>query len=92
MENETLRDRLERASVNEKVTLLFDYMKKYGQHNYEEQVTQYAHAVQAAYLAKEANSSDEMITAALLHDIGHMLATIPMKQTIQPLKTICMRN
>ena len=77
MENDTLRDRLRGASVSEKVSLLFDYVKKYGQHNYEEQVTQYAHAVQAAYLAKEENSSDEMITAALLHDIGHMLADDP---------------
>ena len=77
MENETLLNRLQNATASDKVTLLFAYMKKFGQHNYEEQVTQYDHAIQAAYLAKAENSSDEMITAALFHDIGHMLADDP---------------
>ena len=36
-------------------------------------VTQKQHALQCALLAEEANETPEMIAAALLHDIGHML-------------------
>ena len=38
-----------------------------------EPVTQLAHALQTAQLAEQAGADDELITAALLHDIGHML-------------------
>lgn len=37
------------------------------------QLNQYAHAVQAADLARKAGSSDALVLAALMHDIGHMI-------------------
>ena len=44
-----------------------------GDNRYSEAVTQREHALQAALQAEEASSSSALITAALLHDIGHML-------------------
>jgi phosphonate degradation associated HDIG domain protein len=46
-----------------------------GNHSYGEDITQKEHAVQCAELAIQAGESDEMISAALLHDIGHLVAT-----------------
>ena len=43
--------------------------KQYGG----EAVSQLEHALQCAYLAERAQESEDTITAALLHDIGHML-------------------
>ena len=40
-----------------------------------EAVTQLQHALQSATLAEEAGASFQLITAALLHDIGHILHT-----------------
>ena len=42
---------------------------QYGNEN----VTQLEHALQCAELAEKNNFSKEIITAALLHDIGHLL-------------------
>jgi [1-hydroxy-2-(trimethylamino)ethyl]phosphonate dioxygenase len=42
-----------------------------------EGVTQYEHALQAAREAEKARASDVLITAALLHDIGHLVNTLP---------------
>ena len=42
---------------------------QYGNEN----VTQLEHALQCAELAEKNNFSNEVITAALLHDIGHLL-------------------
>jgi phosphonate degradation associated HDIG domain protein len=39
-----------------------------------EPVTQLAHALQTAWLAEQAGADDELVTAALLHDIGHLIA------------------
>jgi phosphonate degradation associated HDIG domain protein len=38
-----------------------------------EPVTQLQHALQSAALAEQAGASDELIVAALLHDLGHLL-------------------
>lgn len=38
-----------------------------------EPVTQLEHALQTAALAEEAGASDALVTAALLHDLGHLL-------------------
>jgi predicted HD phosphohydrolase len=38
-----------------------------------EAVTQLDHALQCATLAEEAGADDALITAALLHDVGHLL-------------------
>ena len=39
-----------------------------------EPVTQLEHALQTARLAEMAGADDELVTAALLHDLGHLLA------------------
>ncbi len=38
-----------------------------------EDVTQLQHALQCAHCAMEAHADDELVAAALLHDIGHLL-------------------
>lgn len=38
-----------------------------------EPVTQLEHALQTAHLAEQAKADDELVTACLLHDIGHLL-------------------
>ena len=42
-----------------------------------EAVTQLQHALQCATLAEQANATPELITASLLHDIGHLLHDLP---------------
>jgi phosphonate degradation associated HDIG domain protein len=42
-----------------------------------EEVTQREHALQAAHFAKKSGSSASLITAALLHDVGHLLHDLP---------------
>ena len=44
----------------------------WGNETYDEDITQLAHALQCAALAKHEGSSEELIAAALLHDIGHL--------------------
>jgi phosphonate degradation associated HDIG domain protein len=44
-----------------------------------EGVTQREHALQAAREAEKARASDELITAALLHDIGHLIHSVPLE-------------
>ena len=44
-----------------------------GAQTYGEGITQYAHAVQCARLAREAGCGPAMIAAALLHDVGQFL-------------------
>ena len=66
---ETLND----ASRAERATTLFTLMVDRGASNYDEDVTQLAHALQAATLASESNAGFELITAALFHGLGHLL-------------------
>jgi [1-hydroxy-2-(trimethylamino)ethyl]phosphonate dioxygenase len=40
-----------------------------------EPVSQTEHALQSAYLAVQKGASDALVTAALLHDIGHLLGS-----------------
>jgi len=54
---------------------IFKYYEIYGEKDYiGEPVTQIEHMVQAAMLAEENNEPDEVILAALFHDIGHLVA------------------
>lgn len=57
------------------ILILFD--KNGGSLYGGEAVTQLEHALQAATFAKEYHASDALITAALLHDIGHLLHNLP---------------
>jgi phosphonate degradation associated HDIG domain protein len=53
------------------LALLFD---RHGDTQYSgEPVTQTEHALQTALFAEQAGADDELITAALLHDLGHLL-------------------
>lgn len=55
---------------------IFSLYEKYGAGEYAgEKVTQLQHMVQAGELAKNAGYDDEVILAAFLHDIGHILET-----------------
>lgn len=38
-----------------------------------EPLTQLQHALQTAHLAEQSDASDELVTACLLHDLGHLL-------------------
>jgi len=38
-----------------------------------EPVTQLQHALQTAWLAEQAGAGDQLVTASLLHDLGHLL-------------------
>ena len=69
-----LRQNLQEAHPQARITLLFQYMKDKGQAHYEEDVSQYQHALQSAALASRQNANHFMLSAALLHDMGHMLA------------------
>lgn len=43
-----------------------------------ESVTQLEHALQCAMLAEQEHASTELVVAALLHDIGHLLHDLPV--------------
>lgn len=45
----------------------------WGTHNYDEALSQLAHAEQTAALAVHAGAPDALVVAALLHDVGHLL-------------------
>jgi phosphonate degradation associated HDIG domain protein len=53
------------------VLALYD---RWGADHYDEDLSQRDHALQTAALALAAGASDALIVAALLHDIGHLLA------------------
>lgn len=42
-----------------------------------EPVSQLEHGLQAAYFAERDGASDELVVAALLHDIGHLIHKLP---------------
>lgn len=48
-----------------------------------EGVTELEHALQAALMAEQASASKELIAAALLHDIGHLLHDLPVNSPEQ---------
>lgn len=51
-----------------------DLFATHGAAQYDgEPVTQLEHALQTAHLAEQARCDDELVTACLLHDLGHLL-------------------
>ena len=48
-----------------------------------EPVTQLEHALQCALLAEQEGADDELVTAALLHDLGHLLHDLGASPTLQ---------
>lgn len=53
---------------------LFALLERRGGEHYGEDVTQVAHALQCAALARRDGATDELVIAALFHDIGHFIA------------------
>ncbi len=51
-----------------------DLLETWGQNTYDEDVTQLDHGLQCAALASAAGAPDALVAAALLHDVGHLLA------------------
>ncbi|MBC7779355.1 MAG: phytanoyl-CoA dioxygenase family protein [Proteobacteria bacterium] len=56
------------------VDALLDWMAQAGASNYDESVTQWQHALQSASLAAARGNPPSLVAAALLHDVGHLLA------------------
>jgi len=52
---------------------IIDHINKHGEEQYGENITQKEHALQSALLAKKDGNEDEVVIAALLHDIGHLI-------------------
>ena len=48
-------------------------LTRWGSVLYDERVSQLDHALQCASLARASGATDELVVAALLHDIGHLL-------------------
>jgi [1-hydroxy-2-(trimethylamino)ethyl]phosphonate dioxygenase len=42
-----------------------------------ERVSMTEHSLQAAYFAREESAPDELVVAALLHDVGHLIEDVP---------------
>ena len=58
--------------------VLLDLFAVAGQSNYgKESITQLEHGLQSATLAEAQHGSAALITAALLHDVGHLLHQLP---------------
>ena len=68
-----LKNQIDQANPEQLVDLLFGLYLDRGQSKYDEAVTQIDHALQCAYLAREKNLDDCAVTAALLHDLGHLM-------------------
>ena len=49
------------------------FARRGGEQYSGEPVTQLEHALQSAWLAESEGADDELVTAALLHDLGHLL-------------------
>lgn len=60
----------EPATSLEEVLALY---RRWGGDHYDEDLSQTEHALQTAALAVAAGASDELVAAALLHDVGHLL-------------------
>lgn len=60
------------------VDQILEMFSKRGDSNYGgEAVTQRQHALQAAHFAEKTGADAALITAALLHDVGHLLHDLP---------------
>ena len=52
---------------------VLDLFGAFGTQRYDEALSQTEHALQTAALARRDGASDELVAAALLHDVGHLL-------------------
>ena len=65
-------------SVVDKIMKIIESGKHYDYIG--EEITQYEHAIQCAYQARKAGCDDQIVIAALLHDIGHLCAAKDSEQ------------
>ncbi|HTV89494.1 MAG TPA: HD domain-containing protein, partial [Stellaceae bacterium] len=56
------------------ITQLLAWMRQAGMSRYDEQVTQIEHALQTAAIVAQTGGPPHLVAAALLHDVGHLLA------------------
>ncbi|CAN5822641.1 HD domain-containing protein [soil metagenome] len=55
------------------IDALLALYRRWGGDPYDEELSQLAHAEQTAALATAASAPDELVIAALVHDVGHLL-------------------
>lgn len=60
-------------TVAQSVDEVLALYEQWGANRYDEELSQLSHALQTAALAQEAGAADELVAAALLHDVGHLL-------------------
>lgn len=66
------------TDIPAEVAVFIGLLREHGDSEYGgETVTQGEHALQSAWLAEQAGASAPLITAALLHDLGHLLHHLP---------------
>jgi phosphonate degradation associated HDIG domain protein len=66
------------VKVGDEFEAIIDLLESRGDSQYGgEAVTQLEHALQAATLAERAHANASLISASLLHDIGHLLHNLP---------------
>jgi predicted HD phosphohydrolase len=53
---------------------ILDLYARWGARHYDEDLSQTSHALQTAARARAEGAGDELVVAALLHDVGHLLA------------------
>jgi phosphonate degradation associated HDIG domain protein len=58
------------AESIEEIRALYE---RWGEERYDEELSQLAHALQTAALAEREGAGDDLVVAALLHDVGHLL-------------------
>lgn len=63
------------------IRLLFE--RRGGEQYTGEPVTQLEHALQSAWLAEQEGADDMLVTAALLHDLGHLLQDLGATPTLR---------
>ena len=52
---------------------IIELYEREGSARYDEAITQLEHAVQAAECAQDSGAGEQLVAAALLHDVGHLL-------------------
>jgi phosphonate degradation associated HDIG domain protein len=57
------------SSVDE----VLELYRRWGAEHYDEALSQTEHALQCAALARAESAEDQLVAAALLHDVGHLL-------------------
>lgn len=70
---------------------IIELYRRWGDHAYDEEVTQTTHAVQCAHWAMDEDAPSHLVVAALLHDMGHLLE-IEARQSADVVATIDLRH